>query len=179
MINKIDIKVKKVKRIGITNARPIRIVHSLDGMLNPLDTQKLLKVIKYLIKKVDWKGIDFIIGFDSGGIIPSLFFSHLTKKPLLIAYKLKLDLPNRIKFFEPHAVGKDIYIYGLKKGNKVILVDDEIYSGDGIAETIKELQKRGVIVKDVVCLAESKRFNAREKIEKLGFNLKSYLKHNL
>ena len=178
-MKKVDIKIKKAKRIGVTNARPIRIVYSLDGILDSLDTQKLLRVVKYLVKKVDYKNVDFIVGFDSGGIIPSLFFAHLTRKPLLIAYKLKLDLPNRIKFLEPHAVGRNIYIYGLKKGNKVILIDDEIYSGDGMVEAIKELQKNGVIVKDIVCLVEAKRFNARKKLKELGFDLKSYRKHNL
>jgi len=177
-MKKINIKVKRVKRIGAVGARPIRIIHSLDGIFGPLDTQKVLKVIRYLSKKIDWKNVDYIVGFDSGGIIPSLFFSYVSKKPLLITYKLKLDLPNRIKFFEPHAVGKDIYIYGPKRGDKVILVDDEIYSGDSMVEAIKELQKRGIIIKDIVCLIEAVKLGARNKIRKFGFNLKSYLKHN-
>jgi len=177
-MKKINIKVKRVKRIGAVGARPIRIIHSLDGIFGPLDTQKVLKVIRYLSKKIDWKNVDYIVGFDSRGIIPSLFFSYVSKKPLLITYKLKLDLPNRIKFFEPHAVGKDIYIYGPKRGDKVILVDDEIYSGDSMVEAIKELQKRGIIIKDIVCLIEAVKLGARNKIRKFGFNLKSYLKHN-
>lgn len=96
-----------------------------------------------------------------------------------IAYKLKLNLPNRIKFFEPHAVGKYVYIYGPKKGDKVILVDDEIYSGDSMVEAIKELRKRRIIIKDIVCLIEAVKLGARNKIREFGFDLKSYLKHNL
>ena len=178
-MKKINIKVKRVKRIGAVDARPIRIIHSLDGIVDPLDTQKVLKVIRYLSKKINWKNVDYIVGFDSGGIIPSLFLSYVSKKPLLIAYKLKLGLPNRIKFLEPNAARKDIYIYGLKRRNRVVLVDDEIYSGDSMVEAIKELQKRGIIIKDIVCLIEAVKFGARNKIREFGFDLKSYLKHNL
>jgi orotate phosphoribosyltransferase len=48
-----------------------------------------------------------------------------------------------------------------------------------MVKAIKEFQKKGVIVKDVVCLVESQKFNARKKIKRLGFNLKSYIKHDL
>jgi len=165
--------------MGVIDARPIRIIHSLDGLVDPLDPEKILKVIRCLSKKIDWKNVDYVVGFDSGGIIPSVFLSFVNKKPLLIAYKLNLDLPHRIKFLEPHAVKKDIYIYGLKRGNRVVLVDDEIYSGDSMVEAIKELQKGGIIIKDIVCLIEAVKLGARNKIREFGFDLKSYLKHNL
>ena len=54
-MKKINIKIKRVKRIGVVDARPIRIIHSLDGIVDPLDTQKVLKVIRYLSKKINRK----------------------------------------------------------------------------------------------------------------------------
>ena len=69
-----------------------------------------------------------------------------------------------------------LYIYGLKKGEKVIIIDDEVSTGETMRNTIKELRKKGIVVKDAACLFEFVKMNGREKIKKLGLDLKSYFK---
>lgn len=97
---------------------------------------------------------DYIIGFAPGGIPIAMALSYELDVPLIIAYKCRLDLPDEITWSEPHCLFNTFYLYGAYPNMSVILVDDEVDSGNTLYNAIRELQAHGVKILDVACVVE-------------------------
>lgn len=173
------IEAKTAIRLNEKSSRKKKVIHSLDGCYYSIFPEEIFKVAKKLVKGIDFSSVDYIVTFASFGIALGMAVAIVTKKPLRIAYEKKLDLPNPIIIIEPHLARKELVLYGIKKDDTVVLVDDEVYSGDLLVNAIKTLVKKGVKITSVICLIENTSKNARKKIKKLGFNLKSYKKFSL
>jgi adenine phosphoribosyltransferase len=163
-------------RISIPEGtRKERVVHSLDGMLGPVRPAELITVCDELRASMgDLLLGCTILGLDSGGIIPAVGLSIVASLPYRIAYKVSLDIDNKLMFREPNAVGKNIYVYDLDPSGRYIIVDDELYSGDTLCSALGEMQRGGFRVGAVAVLAELTTLGAREKVESMGVPLFSH-----
>lgn len=172
------IEAKKSRRIDIKKGRKVKIIHSLDGCYYPVFPKEILRIAKDLVGKIDFSSVDYLLCFATYGIVLGVAISIVTKKPLRIAYKKKLDLEEPIIIFEPHSPRKALFLYGARRGDKVVLIDDEVYSGDLFVNAVRALTQRGLRVVSLISLIENTRYDAREKLKKIGFTLKSYRKFN-
>ena len=50
---------------------------------------------------------------------------------------MKLRHKNEIHFIEPHSERKNHYIYGLRSGDKVVIIDDEVTTGSTFLNVTK------------------------------------------
>lgn len=119
---------------------------------------------------------DYIIGFAPGGIPIAVALAYELNIPLVIAYKCRLDLSDEITWSEPHCLFNTFYFYGAYSSMSVILVDDEVDSGDTLCNAIRELQAHGVQILDVACVVEvlhSNRSIGRTKLLDFNLHLKS------
>ncbi len=178
----LDLNIKKVNRINYPGERKFMIVHSLDGILEPIRPEKLRFVMEELMLQVEsqqkFQQGDYILGLDSGGIVPGVTASLITKLPLYIAYKAELVIENKVKFYEPGSANPDVFIYNLPNDGRAIIVDDEIRTGRTIENCIMSLETMDKKINSVVVPVESTKFNARKKVEDLGYNLFSYGIHD-
>jgi len=173
---KTGMRIQKVKRYNYCGKRQFMISSQIDGMLEPIDCGELMRIIRKLTEKIEPRKLDYIVGLDSGGIIPSLAASMITGLPLIVAYKANLDVENKIHFLEPYSANPSIYIYNLPKGSNVLLADDEIRTGQTVINCINSIVETGSFVEAVIVPVESTKFNARKKLEDMGYELYSYAK---
>ena len=134
------------------------------------------KAYNYAINKMAQpflkKGIEAVVGIESRGFILG--------SP--IALKLKAGfIPVRKKGKLPRAVirGKLVKEYGedvievhkdaLKKGNKVIIVDDVLATGGTLESTIKMLKRAGAKIVGVTLLINLSYLSGEERLKKLLF----------
>jgi len=162
-------------------------VKGLNYIVNPLldhdpeTTTLLLKdVVKELSSLGDFSKIDKIVGEeDRGGYIAALMAYHCKKSLGMVKWN-PIDLKGQIgiDFRNAYTHGK-LYLYGVEKGDKVVLVEDMVDTGGTIIGMIKLLKKTGVILKDVICVAVKEDLGGVERIKKeTGITVKFLLKFN-
>lgn len=178
----LDLNIQRIDRLNYPGEREFMIVHSLDGILEPIRAEKLRYIMQELMSQVEnHQSIqpgDYLLGLDSGGIVPGVTASLITKLPLYIAYKAELVIDNKVKFYEPGSANPDVFIYNLPINGRAIIVDDEIRTGRTIENCIVSLEMANKEISSIVVPVESTKFNARQKIEELGYKLFSYGLHD-
>jgi adenine phosphoribosyltransferase len=157
---------RRVRRLGVPpQARDVRIVHELDGILNQVHPKALLRTGGALweawSQRTEFTVPDVLLGLDAGGILPTVAVALASDLPYRLAWKLDLDLPHKRRFAEPHARRTDVFTYGDLAGARVLIVDDEITTGNTLANLITVLRDSAVEVAGVACLIEDTTGNAR------------------
>ena len=129
--------------------RKLKIIHPFDGRGYPLDLDLLNKESIRLSEKFKEIEFDYVVGFAEAGVISALGIANAIKKPFIGSYRVKLKEEGEISFIEPHSTRANHYIYGLKKGDRIIIVEDEITTGDTILNAVNALIKKEIIVRGV------------------------------
>ncbi|WP_307962079.1 phosphoribosyltransferase [Salinispora arenicola] len=94
------------------------------------------------------------MGLDAGGIVPTIALAWASGSQYRLAWKVNLDLPEKLVFHEPHARRLEVFAYGDFKGQRVLIVDDEITTGLTLNNLINALRAAGADVTGVLCLVE-------------------------
>lgn len=122
---------------------------------------------------------DYVIGFAPGGIALTVAVAQVIDTPAVIAYKTRLGLADEISFSEPHCLFNTFYLYGVSTGDAVILIDDEVDSGNTVANAIEVLRGKDVRVLDAGSAVEVLHSGVslgRDRLNRLGIDLKSVLR---
>ena len=118
---------------------------------------------------------DVIVGIEARGFIIGSALAYLYDCGFVPVRKAG-KLPHKtIKEISKSEYGEDvleIHRDAIKKGQKVIIVDDVLATGGTTLATIKLVERLGGIVDGIAFLAEIKKIKGREK-------LKGYLVHSL
>ena len=165
--------------------QPVKWVKDRKYIITPLldhepetEYKLMADVVKELSRLTDFSKADKVVGEeDRGGYIAALL-AYANKKSLGMVKWFPIDLENRVsvKFRSAYAEGQ-MYLYGVRKGDRVILVEDMIDSGGTIVAMIKLLRKVGVKIIDVIVIGEKEEFKGLARIRKeTGIKVKYLLK---
>lgn len=126
----------------------------LDGRYGAMSPSQMRHSISALIPRVNLEGVDYIIGIPEGGVIPAYEFASSCNLKLILASHSQPAEVEAIKFYEPHSLpGRSAkYIYGLPQGSRVIIVEDEVTTGQTIRNCVKALRDAGIHCDDVVSI---------------------------
>ncbi|MFB6503931.1 phosphoribosyltransferase family protein [Streptomyces sp. NPDC002466] len=164
--------------VGATSRRE-RVIHSLDGLEDPVHPDTLAHTgadLWRLLQKQVPEGldsVDFLLGLDAGGILPTVSLAGAAHLPYKIAWKLHLPLDGAVRFSEPHAMRTDVFAYGIAPGQRIVIVDDEITTGRTLADLTRRLREAGAVPLAVACLVEDTTRGARDLLTDLGLPLVS------
>ncbi|MFD4373715.1 phosphoribosyltransferase domain-containing protein [Streptomyces sp. NPDC058486] len=164
--------------VGATSRRE-RVIHSLDGLEDPVHPDTLAHTgadLWHLLQKQVPDGldsVDFLLGLDAGGILPTVSLAGAAHLPYKIAWKLHLPLDGAVRFSEPHAMRTDVFAYGIAPGQRIVIVDDEITTGRTLADLTRRLHEAGAVPLAAVCLVEDTTRGARDLLTDLGLPLVS------
>ncbi|MFI5755505.1 phosphoribosyltransferase domain-containing protein [Streptomyces sp. NPDC051569] len=164
--------------VGATSRRE-RVIHSLDGLEDPVHPDALATTGACLWRHLQEQvpdgldAVDFLLGLDAGGILPTVSLAGAAHLPYKIAWKLHLPLDGAVRFSEPHAMRTDVFAYGITPGQRMVLVDDEITTGRTLADLARRLREAGAVPLAAVCLVEDTTRGARDLLTGLGMPLVS------
>jgi len=170
---------KVVERRGVTKQqRAERVIHRLDGLEAPVTSHEVRATADELWEKCQASldhldRVDFILGLDAGGIIPTLGMAEASGLPYKIAWKLDLPLPGAVTFSEPHAMRRDVHAYHIEAGQRILVVDDEVTSGMTLVNLAEALREAGADPVGAACLVEDARHHGRERLAAAGLALVS------
>ena len=161
---------KEVKRAKITYFKTGR--KKYPYLILPFDSRISFEFQKAVIDgfsqilKDEIKRANAILAIEAKGFFPASFLAQKYKKDLIVVRKRDYKIKGQIKINQKKAYGKGRLFclgFGLKKNDKVIVIEDMISSGGTLISLIKAIKNKCKII-GVASVFE--RGNGREKIEK-------------
>jgi adenine/guanine phosphoribosyltransferase-like PRPP-binding protein len=118
----------------------------VDGRYGPMRPDDLRVAVARLVPEVDLGGVKYVLGVPEGGYIPAYAFAAEAGLPLVLASIWQPDVPGVVSFIEEHNTpflrGK--HFHGLSPGDNVIVVEDEVSSGQTIINCVRALRAAGI-----------------------------------
>ena len=171
--------------IDAFDSKPVKWVKDRNYIVSPLfdhepeTTYALMKsAVDELSKLTDFSKADKILGEeDRGGFLAALLaYEHNKSLAMVKWFPIDLKIQVSIDFRNAYTEGK-MYLYGVQKGDKVILVEDIVDSGGTIIAMINLLKTVGAEIIDVIVVAEKEEYSGVERIKKeTGIDVKYLLK---
>ncbi|MGA9138978.1 MAG: hypoxanthine/guanine phosphoribosyltransferase [Methanocella sp.] len=144
-----------------------------DGV--PLVRPELLReVIACVVRYADLD-VDKIVTIEAMGLPLGSALSQITDLPFIIVRKRKYGLPGEIAVHQATGYSKgELYLNGINKGDRVIIIDDVISTGGTSRAVIKALEMAGAEIKDIIVVIE--RGDGKKIIEDMGYDVKTLVK---
>lgn len=152
------------------------VIHPItDGV--PYITPELLKEVTQtmipLIKKCG--KIDRIVTMEAMGIPLAATLSLDLGIPFTIIRKREYGLPGEVSVEQVTGYSKSkMYVNGLKKGDKIVIVDDVLSTGGTLRAVLSVLKQMGVVVKGVF-IAIDKGSSARDIRKEFNISISSVI----
>ena len=171
-------------KISLINAPIIKkgeynyFVHPItDGI--PLVEPSILEEVADGISKFGNMDVDKIVCVESMGIHIATALSIKTGIPFVVVRKRAYGLEGEVAVHQITGYSHgELYINGLQKGDRIILVDDVVSTGGTMIAVLNALKKMGVEVVDVMAVVEKGTGKDIVKRE-TGFTVKSLILVNV
>jgi adenine phosphoribosyltransferase len=154
--------------------RPLVLVKDRNFLINPLTdhtpttTYPLLQdTILSLAQLTDYSKADKLMGEeDRGGFLVALMAYHFKMPFGMVKWNpTGYEGQQSIKFRNAYTEGT-LYLNGVQKGDKVILVEDMIDSGGTIVAMVNMLKAASIELVDLVIIAEKEEYRGAERIKR-------------
>jgi adenine/guanine phosphoribosyltransferase-like PRPP-binding protein len=123
----------------------LHLVHPFNGRFHPIDHDALESLVAAMARRINIASVDCVLGFPEGGSIPAYAFGRAVGRPVLLASRMPLDLPDSITFEQPQAgLGKTHHLYGLRRDDRVMIFEDEMTNGRTAVNAAQALRKAGL-----------------------------------
>jgi orotate phosphoribosyltransferase len=127
------------------------LTHPLNGRFQPVDRAALGALVRVIANCIDPARVDYVLGLPEGGSIPAYEFGRHIDRPVILASRLPVEMPGAIAFEEPHARvrGWTTYVYGVKAGDRVMILEDELTNGRSLVSAVHALRRQGIEIDQV------------------------------
>jgi adenine phosphoribosyltransferase len=150
-------------------------IHPLTDTIPPIEP-KLLDEICDGIMSIANLDADVIVTMEAMGIHLAAVLSQKTGLPFNVVRKRQYWLPGEIVLDQETGYSKGrMFINGIKRGDRVLLVDAVISTGGTLVAVLNGLKKIGAKVIDVACVIERGE-GVRVVKEQTGFDVKTLVK---
>lgn len=153
-------------------------VHPItDGV--PLVESDLLQEVAEAVSQFGNMDVDKIVCVEAMGIHLATAISLLTNIPFVVVRKRCYGLDGEVAVHQTTGYSEgELYINGLRKGDRVFLVDDVVSTGGTMTSVIKALQRIETEIVDVMAIIE--KGDGREFVEKeTGTKVKTLVRANV
>jgi adenine phosphoribosyltransferase len=137
-----------------------------------MDPQLLDEVLDRIYEVGDFN-CDYLLGAEAMAIPLVVPLSLMTGIPYNIVRKRRYDLPGEVSVHQTTGYSdKELYINGLRKGDRVTIVDDVLSTGGTLKAIVKALQTMGVEIVDTIVVVQKTDQLARMEGE-MGVRIKT------
>ena len=146
-------------------------IHPISDGVPVVKPELLRDVIACIVKNADLD-VDKIVTIEAMGLPIGASLSQITDIPFIIIRKRKYELPGEIAVHQATGYSKgELYLNGISKGDRVLIVDDVISTGGTLAAVIKALEIAGAEIKDIIVVIQ--RGDGKKIIEDMGYNVQT------
>lgn len=137
------------------------------------------KAIDGLMDKLEGVNFDAVMGLDARGFLFGAPIAYLRNKsfvPVRKKGKLPRDTVSAEYALEYGTAEVEIHTDSLKKGDKVVIIDDLIATGGTLEAAVKLAEQLGAEVVKILCLIELKALNGKEKLK--GYDVEALIAYD-
>ena len=161
-----------------SNKRYKYIINPITDNIPPPDPE----VLSWIAEKIHENtpnDIDKVLVPEALGIPIASLVAQLKNKPLAIVRKRffgERGLLDIVEYSSGYEKG-EYYIYGVEKGESVLIIDDAISTGGTLTAIINALRKNQVKIRDIFCVLEKIDYNGRENVyRETGLKVKTLIR---
>jgi adenine phosphoribosyltransferase len=146
-------------------------IHPITDGVPQVRPDLIREVASHIIRIADLD-VDKIVTVEAMGSPIGIALSMASDIPLVIIRKRKYGLPGEIEVSQVTGYSKSqLFLNGIEKGDRVIVVDDVVSTGGTLLATLQSLEVAGAQVKDVVVVI--KRGDGVLRLREKGYNVKT------
>jgi adenine phosphoribosyltransferase len=139
-------------------------VHPITDGIPAMDPLVLDEVLDRIYDLMDLD-VDYLVGAEAMAIPLIVPLSLMTGIPYNVIRKRKYGLLGEVSVRQTTGYSeKELYINGLKKGDRVIVLDDVVSTGGTLRAIVKALKTMGVDVRDIIVVV--KKTDKLDELEK-------------
>ena len=128
-------------------------IHPITDGVPIVEPALLRDVCSAMIKMLDLNNVDKIVVVEAMGIHIGAVLSVMTDIPMTVMRKREYKMPGEVAVHQTTGYSKgELYINGIKKGDRVVIIDDVVSTGGTMQALLKALEIAGADVVDV-CIA--------------------------
>jgi adenine phosphoribosyltransferase len=145
-----------------------------DGIM--LVEPDLLREVSEAIAEVADLDVDKIVCMEAMGIHIATALSLKTNIPFVVVRKRCYDLESEVAVHQVTGYSEcELYINGIRKGDRILVVDDVLSTGGTMVAVLNALKGAGVEVVDIVTVVE--KGNGKERVKnETGYEVKTLVK---
>ncbi|NPV61884.1 MAG: adenine phosphoribosyltransferase [Methanotrichaceae archaeon] len=146
-------------------------IHPITDGVPEVRPDLIREVASHIIRIADLD-VDKIVTVEAMGIPIGIALSMASDIPLVIIRKRKYGLPGEIEVSQVTGYSKSqLFLNGIEKGDRVIVVDDVVSTGGTLLATLQSLEVAGAQVRDVVVVI--KRGDGVLRLREKGYDIKT------
>jgi adenine phosphoribosyltransferase len=146
-------------------------IHPITDGVPEVRPELIREVTGHIMRIADLE-VDKIVTVEAMGIPIGIGLSIICDIPLVIIRKRKYGLSGEIEVSQVTGYSKSqLFLNGINKGDRVIVVDDVISTGGTLLAVLKSLKVAGAVVKDVVVVV--RRGEGVERLRAEGYAVKT------
>ncbi len=147
------------------------VIHPITDGIPYVEPEMIEEVVDWIEK--DMPECDMIVTMEAMGIPIATALSIKTGIPFNIIRKRKYGLPGEVEVLQKTGYSeKKLYINGIEKGSKVVIVDDVVSTGGTLKAVVNELKKIASIEGIFIAVGKGDKKKVEEAI---GTEIKTYV----
>ncbi|MCL7411907.1 MAG: hypoxanthine/guanine phosphoribosyltransferase [Methanosarcinaceae archaeon] len=149
-------------------------IHPISDGVPILNPELIVEVSDHILEIAD-TNVDRILTVEAMGIPIATALSLKTGIPLSIVRKRKYELYGEVKLSQSTGYSNgELYINGIFKGDRVLIVDDVISTGGTLHALVTALNNIGAIICGIIVVIE--RGNGASRLAELGIDVTTLVK---
>ncbi|MBL6734189.1 MAG: purine phosphoribosyltransferase family protein [Candidatus Poseidonia sp.] len=130
-------------------------IHPITDGVPRMHPDVLTAITKLVVDRVNWEGVDLLLGIEAMGLPLTAPLSMATGIPLVIARKRSYGLEGEVEIDQSTGYSKGaMYLNNLKEGERIAILDDVLSTGGTLEAVIEGVRRAKAEVTDIVAVVE-------------------------
>jgi len=130
-------------------------IHPVTDGVPRMNPEVLTAITELVVERVDWSGVDILLGIEAMGLPLTAPLSMATGIPLVVARKRSYGLDGEVEIDQSTGYSKGaMYLNDLKQGERVAIVDDVLSTGGTLEAVIEGVRRAGAEVTEIIAVVE-------------------------
>ena len=130
-------------------------IHPVTDGVPRMNPEVLTAITELVVGRVDWSGVDILLGIEAMGLPLTAPLSMATGVPLVVARKRAYGLDGEVEIDQSTGYSKGaMYLNDLQQGERVAIVDDVLSTGGTLEAVIEGVRRAGAVVTEIIAVVE-------------------------
>ena len=130
-------------------------IHPVTDGVPRMNPEVLTAITELVVGRVEWAGVDILLGIEAMGLPLTAPLSMATGIPLVIARKRSYGLDGEVEIDQSTGYSKGaMYLNDLQQGERVAILDDVLSTGGTLEAVIEGVRRAGAEVTEIIAVVE-------------------------